>query len=440
MNSRNTNPWVYIAILISFLLPWLVLFVGGSAFGTLWFWIVLVICWVMIWLLTSPAGPTSAAIAPGLRMLYQDEQPQIIREVMDVRVALDENGVRVFRGPLRIPASSAYEKLQSALGGQSVPLVQEDEQLGANIVLMPRPAEERVEERPVRPLVHWILFALTVLTTTWAGATHQGVNILRDPSGITVGLPYSIGLLLILGVHELGHYFMARKYEMNVTPPFFIPVPFALGTFGAFIQMRSPPSNRRVLFDVAIAGPLAGLAVAIPALWLGLKHSAIVAHDATSAPALLSGTVVGSSVLFSILAKLSLGPLVDYGTVVRLGPLAFAGWLGFFVTALNLLPVGQLDGGHIARAMFGARAGETISSVAMWSMFLLALFVWPGLMLWVLIIFFLAGRGTPPLNDVTRLSFGRRLLGYGAFAILVMILAPVPRSWWETAGSLCPYL
>jgi membrane-associated protease RseP (regulator of RpoE activity) len=116
---------------------------------------------------------------------------------------------------------------------------------------------------------------------------------------------------------------------------------------------------------------------------------------------------------------------------VLLGPLAFAGWLGFFITALNLLPVGQLDGGHIARAVFGGRIGERVSSVAMWLILLLAIFVWPGLMLWALLIFFIAGRGAPPLNDVTPLSAGQRALGYLAFLILILILAPLPASLWH---------
>jgi membrane-associated protease RseP (regulator of RpoE activity) len=176
---------------------------------------------------------------------------------------------------------------------------------------------------------------------------------------------------------------MARRHAMDVTPPYFIPVPFGLGTFCALIQMRSPPANRKALFDVAVAGPLAGLVIAVPALLLGLRFSSITASsDGTLSHGFLQGATVGSSILFTLLTKLSLGDAAQYGALVQLIPLAFAGWLGLFITALNLLPVGQLDGGHITRAMFGSRVGQTISSVAMWSLFLLAMFVWPGLMLW----------------------------------------------------------
>jgi len=114
--------------------------------------------------------------------------------------------------------------------------------------------------------------------------------------------------------------------------------------------------------------------------------------------------------------------------------------LGLFITALNLLPVGQLDGGHITRAMFGSRVGQTISGVAMWSLFLLALFVWPGLMMWALIVFLIAGRGTPPLNDLTTLDPGRLAVGYVAMMILILILAPMPHSLWDSVNDVCPYL
>ncbi|MDE3084300.1 MAG: site-2 protease family protein, partial [Verrucomicrobiota bacterium] len=374
------------------------------------------------------------------RMLHEAEQPEEIRQIMNVRIATEENGVRVFRGRLREPADAAQEKLEPVFAPQNVTLLQEDERLGAAILLVPKPVEKARMNKPVRPWIHWLLFGLTVLTTTWAGAAHQGINLLHEPARFTVGLPYSLGLLAILGLHELGHYFAARHHGMNVTPPFFVPVPFALGTFGAFIQMRSPAENRRGLFDMAVAGPLAGLAVAIPALLIGLRSSEVLADNVMAAPGFFGGTSVGSSLLFALLSKLSLGDALNYGHIVRLSPLAFAGWLGLFITALNLLPIGQLDGGHVARAMFGNRIGNTISTVAMWSLLLLAIFVWPGLMTWALIVFFIAGRGVPPLNDLTPITPGRRCVGYATFAILAMILLPLPHSWWGVAGIHCPYL
>lgn len=443
--ARPPQDWTRLMFVLLLLLPLAVLFLlpgGGLFHGGMWFWMVLLLCFWLIWMLigvpSAEAVEQGAVVGP--RVLGEQEQPAGIRDVMDVRVATEQNGVQAFRGTLREPADAAFEKLKQTGGPQMVPFMQEDEQLGTAVVLMPRPVEQATMERRVFPWVNWLLFGLTILTTTWAGAAHQGVNLLREPERFAVGLPYALGLLAILGVHELGHYFVAKRHGINVTPPYFIPVPFALGTFGAFIQMKSPTENRRALFDVAVAGPLAGLVVAIPALLIGLRYSTLIPGDASIQPHMMGGTSVGSSILFAALAKLSLGQTLEAGHVLRLSPLAFAGWLGLFVTALNLLPIGQLDGGHMARAMFGSRVGRTISTVAMWTLFLLALFVWPGLFMWVLIVFFIAGRGTPPLNDVTPVTTGRRWLGYATFLILALILAPLPHAFWNEAGIYCPYL
>jgi Zn-dependent protease len=443
--QRPRNPLLSFLFILALVLPWLMFLLrpGGASTGHALFWLALLFCLLLLWMMSVTQRRLVTAAGPDLgpRMLHEAEQPEIVRQVMDVKIAIRENGVQLFRGPLRDSASTTFEKLNRALGKSFVPLVQEDEQLGAKIVLIPKREEEDGARRPVRSWLHWLLFGLTVITTTWAGASHQGVDLALEPWRFTVGLPYSIGLLLILGVHELGHFFMARRHAMDVTPPYFIPVPFGLGTFGAFIQMRSPPVNRKALFDVAVAGPLAGFVIAVPALLLGLRSSSITAGgDGTLLHGFLHGATVGSSILFTVLTKISLGDAAQYGALVQLSPLAFAGWLGLFITALNLLPVGQLDGGHITRAMFGSRVGITISTVAMWSLFLLALFVWPGLMMWALIVFFIAGRGTPPLNDVTPLDAGRMVVGYIAMLILIFILAPMPHSLWDIANDVCPYL
>lgn len=439
-HTADTWWWVVVALLV--LWPLMMLFMmpgGGLAVGPLWFWLILLVC---LWILMGIGGhePAPATGETGPRMLPEAEQPAAVREVMRVEVATEHpEGARIFRGRLNQPADSAYARLRTALGADTVPLLQPDETAAAAIVLMPKPAPRTALERPIRPWVHWLLFALTVATTTWAGAAHQGVNVMREPARILAGLPYSLTLMAILGVHELGHYFTARHHGIRVTPPYFIPVPMALGTFGAFIQMRSPIEHRRALFDVAVAGPLAGLAVAIPALLVGLQTSTIVQGDVSAMP-MMGGSSAGSSVLFALLAKLSIGPELEYGHLLRLSPLAFAGWLGLLVTALNLLPIGQLDGGHIAYAMFGHRIGTVVSTVAMWSLVLLAIFVWPGLTMWAILIFFIAGTAVPPLNDLTPLTPGRSGLGYAVFAILLLILMPLPHALWSAAGLHCPYL
>jgi membrane-associated protease RseP (regulator of RpoE activity) len=254
----------------------------------------------------------------------------------------------------------------------------------------------------------------------------------------------------------LGHYFAARLHGIHVTLPYFIPVPFALGTFGAFIQMKSPAENRRALFDVAVAGPLAGLVVAIPLLLIGLQSSAVVPGqvvggrlttpvepadpEATAPPVVVGGTSVGSSLLLSLLAQLAMPEALRYGCVLQFSPLAFAGWLGLFITGLNLMPIGQLDGGHTVRALFGHRVGRVISSVALWSLLLLGLFVWRGLLTWAILAFFIAGNPTPPLNDLTPLNAGRRWLGYVTLGLLLMIVVPLPPELWPAAGLHCPYV
>ena len=271
--DRSSLFGMRLLLILCVLVPLLALLLlpGGTLLsGGIWFWLILLMCIWMVWMMLAagriePATSKSAAtendseIEPiGPRMLGVQEQPEVIRELMDVRVATEESGVTVFRGRLKTSADVAFSRLQSEFSARTVPLLQQDEELGAAILLMPRPVEEATMERPTRTWLHWLLFGLTFLTTTWAGAMHQGVNLLEEPGRFAAGLPYSIGLLLILGVHELGHFFMARHHGLRVTPPFFIPVPFALGTFGAFIQMESPTENRRSLFDVAVAGALAG--------------------------------------------------------------------------------------------------------------------------------------------------------------------------------------
>ncbi|MEZ5325860.1 MAG: site-2 protease family protein [Verrucomicrobiales bacterium] len=353
-----------------------------------------------------------------------------------------EGEVPVFEGHLKVPPDEAIVRLKADLAtdGRTL-LLQEEAGDRVRAMLVPSLTTEP-EESQTKWWLHGLLFFLTFLTTTWAGALHAGVNLLDEPSRFAVGLPYSVGLLLILGAHELGHYFTARHHGIPVSPPFFIPVPFALGTFGAFIKMKSLSPDRRAAFDVAIAGPLAGLVFAIPALIIGIQHSELVAGSATSQMAMHGGSVeVGSSVLMALLSKVALGSAIVEGNELVLHPLAFAGWLGLLVTALNLLPIGQLDGGHMAHALFGSRRGHSISVASLTALFLLAFFAWPGLMMWAIIVFFIAGtRDAPPLNDVTPVGMPRKLLGYAAFALLLAILLPVPHALYKGFGLYCPYL
>lgn len=422
-------------LVVLFLLP------SGGLLPSLLYWFILMLSFLTLWSILG-RGASHPVAAEEIKVLSFEDLPLIVREVMDVGLATEKGNVRIYRGRLRLSPEEAFTKLKNSFSPQAVPLLQEDEPFGAAILVMPRAVEKATLEQRTHAWVHWSLFILTVLTTIWAGAAQQGVDLLREPGRFAIGIPYSFGLMSILGVHEAGHYFMARRHGIQVTPPYFIPVPSSLGTFGAFIQMKSPTENRRALFDVAVAGPLAGLAIAIPALLIGLPSSFITQDAALpQGGGLITGgaTSVGSSLLLALIAKLSIPDALRQGCVLQLSPLAFAGWLGLIITALNLLPIGQLDGGHMARAMFGQRVGAIINTLAMWSLLLLALFVWPGLLTFAILVFFMARRTVPPLNDLVPLTPARRRLGYFTFLILALILIPLPQALWTSAGIYCPY-
>lgn len=361
---------------------------------------------------------------------------------LDGRRAKDD--VFSYEGSLRIEAAEAIEMLGPPLNEMKrhfwIESIAADE---TRLVILPEgTGKEEQEAKRTAPnlALHWGLLVATFATTTWAGAAHQGVNLVENPSGIFAGVPYAFGLLLILGAHELGHYLTAKRYGMDVTPPYFIPVPFALGTFGAFISMKTPPSSRRNLFDVAVAGPLAGLVFAIPALLIGLPLSTLL-EGGGDVGMMGSGANLGSSMLLAVLAKLTLGAEISSAHNVILHPLAFAGWLGLLLTAFNLIPIGQLDGGHVSHALFGGRKASGVSTFAMIALFLLALFVWPGLLFFAILVFLVASRrGLPPRNDVTSLDSTRRWLGYAVFVLLLLIVLPVPHAWYESFGLHCPYV
>lgn len=418
--SRKTRVIVISLQIMFFLVLGLLLLTPlGMLPGTaMLLWVLLLLYTVLMF-----SGAGTARMPKKVSMIPESWQPEAIKEVMSVQVALERGGVKIFKGRLRGSADSAYQLLKDTFATRFVPLIQDDEETETAIILVPEPEVNQGVRGGTHAWINWALFFATFVTTTWAGALHRGV-LPRNLSEILAGLPFSAGLMAILGVHELGHYFLARRHAMDVTPPYFIPVPFGLGTFGAFIKMRSAPENRLALFDVAIAGPLAGLVIAIPALVLGLRTSAVV--PAPLLQGLHLATPVDSSLLFSIITNFVVGGPIPSGYALQLSPLAFAGWLGLLVTALNLFPVGQLDGGHIAHAMFGARAGDIIGRVTMWALFLLALLVWPGLMLWAIIVFLIAGRCAVPMNDLTPITPGRRVLGVIAFIIFALIILPAP--------------
>ena len=347
------------------------------------------------------------------------------------------------RGKLRAVPEEAYQviknNVEKVFGDRFLLLFQESFQGQPFFALVANPWQQKTEtietEKITRPFLALGLLLLTILTTTVIGAGLSGITtqqLENNSSLLLQGLPYSLGLIAILGLHEFSHYFTAVKYKIKTTLPYFIPIPFFLGTFGAFIQMRSPVPTRKALFDVAVAGPLGGIIIAIPLLFWGLSLSEIV--PLTNQSSLLNFQALNPQFSFflSIVAKLALGSNLIAGKAIHLHPLAVAGYVGIIVTALNLMPVGQLDGGHIVHAMYGQKTAIIIGQLTRLFMFILAL-VQPDFLLWAIILLLMPVSDQPALNDVTELDNKRDLLGLFSLALLLSILLPLPEAvarWW----------
>ncbi|MCL4485865.1 MAG: site-2 protease family protein [Nitrospirae bacterium] len=264
------------------------------------------------------------------------------------------------------------------------------------------------------------LFFLTCLTTTGAGAILAGQDPLTSLSGFLSGLPYSFTLMLILSAHEAGHYFVSRRYGVTSPLPWFIPAPTLIGTFGAVIRLPRLPGSRLALFDIALAGPIAGLIPSVIALAVGIRLSSILPGGAPPA----SGMEIGESLMFRFLAwAFSTGTSGD--STLLLSPVGFAGWVGLLVTALNLMPVGQLDGGHLAWALLGRKARRIL-----WGIFPLLLTLgyrgWRGWWIWAGLLL-LMGVSHPELPDgETRLPPSRVVWGGIALLIEVLVFVPDP--------------
>jgi membrane-associated protease RseP (regulator of RpoE activity) len=255
-----------------------------------------------------------------------------------------------------------------------------------------------------RTLIHVILFVLTVASTWFTG-----------------GVSYSISIMLILLGHEMGHYFMSQRHGIKSTLPFFLPFPLPpFGTLGAVIRMEGTVSSRKALFDTGVAGPLTSLTLSIVAIAIGLRLSEIVPVSH-----LREGTIrLANPLLFSLVQHLVMGAVPDNYDVI-LHPIGYAGWVGLFVTALNLLPIGQLDGGHVAYALFGKRS-RLIFIIALSIMAFITIFYNPGWILLLVLIILFGFRHPAPLDDETPLDGKRKLLGGIAFLALFVSFTPAP--------------
>ena len=269
------------------------------------------------------------------------------------------------------------------------------------------------------PFLHIVLFCATFLTTLAAGALHMGIDILKQPERIIEGFPFAGTLMCILLVHEFSHYIASKKHHTAATLPYFIPGPTIIGTFGAFIKMKSPIVTRKALIDIGASGPIAGFIISIIACLAGLSMSEIVKMPHGG------GTLsLGDSLLFSFLSQIVLGVTPDQHDIL-LHPVAFAGWIGLFVTSLNLIPVGQLDGGHIAFALLGERHRQ-LSLVLVFVLAFMGIFFWEGWILWAVLLVVLGIRHPPVIHWEIPLDSRRRFVGFLSLVIFVITFIPSP--------------
>ena len=373
-------------------------------------------------------------------------------------------GGRVIRGDLRAMTNECLRRLKSRL--QALGWLHRFEDIEGtnylNCTVLDAPPRRRLG-------LHFGLFAVTVFTTMLAGGdfgfgacyaivgrvitnlilaglslvsegTHPpaywlgsaGHDILKIPDLMVAGIPFSATILTILGCHEMGHYLMARRHGMNVTLPFFIPVPLGIGTLGAVIRIKSPLVHRRSVLDVGAAGPLAGMVVALICLTVGLCMSKVDPNARQSADFFF-----GDSLLTKGLTRLIHGKL-PAGADVVLHPIAFAGWLGMLITAINLLPIGQLDGGHVAYALFG-KFQRRLASMAFGMLITLGLIglvspylsahsraFWPWLMCAAFMRSFMKPEHPPALDQGVRLNPGRKIAGALCMLLLILCFVPAP--------------
>ena len=287
----------------------------------------------------------------------------------------------------------------------------------------------------------WVLSALllcaTIVSTSFAGLSQlPGVDLVTafhllrsEPSLILRGLPFSIPLVLILLAHELGHFGACRYYGMWCTPPFFIPIPISLaGTFGAFIKIKSQFRHRRALFDIGIAGPLAGFVFILPTLWIGIRLSKLVPKGTLP----LGELSFGEPLIFRLLGALILGYSPGKQDMVY-HPMAMAAWIGLLATSLNLLPIWQLDGGHISYAILGPSLQKKISIASVIALILVSFIGWPPSITLLFFATLLLSIGAklrffhpPTLHENERLGPGRVFLGFIALLILILSFTPAP--------------
>lgn len=341
-----------------------------------------------------------------------------------------------YTGTLITDSEAAYAHLDERFKTLNhVPILAEQD--GKQVV---RAIKGRMNVRPREWWPNALLLVLTIFSLLFVGAAQDPKFTSLDQ--IFLGLPYAIGVLLILGSHELGHYFAARIHKVAVSLPYFIPVPIpgSFGTLGAFIQLREPMRNRKVLLDIGAAGPLIGLIFAIPVLIIGLKTSPVLPSPVIDVFMLKAPSaayiIEGNSILYAVLKTIVFGRFLPDGmNDVFINQLTMAGWTGLLVTGLNLIPVGQLDGGHAIYSLIGERARMLFAPILV-ALGIASMF-YGGWLLWLFLLLFLGRVYATPLDSITKLNPGRRMIAILALVMFVLVFMPIPlqeyivQGWWR---------
>lgn len=342
-----------------------------------------------------------------------------ILDVHDVTVGVGNEPSLRLRGRLLIDSRAAYARLAPKLRTRGYLLVmRQDGDLSALSLVRAHPSTARS-----RPLLNLLLAGVTVLSVLFAYALYwSGVELRADSlwPAMRQGLGFAAGMLGILLAHEMGHYLVARRLGVSVTLPFLIPFPLSpMGTMGAVISMRDVPPSRRAMLLIGMAGPLAGLLVTLPVLLYGLSRSTVIALPPSGYMA------EGNSLLYLALKALVFGRLLPSGGMdVDLHPLAFAGWAGLLVTSFNLIPAGQLDGGHIAAALLGRRARLLVWPIIA-ALLLLGIW-WQGWFLWAALIWLFSRRQAQPLDDISQLTRTETTLALCWLLVFALVFIPIP--------------
>ncbi|MFC1878448.1 site-2 protease family protein [Chloroflexota bacterium] len=369
--------------------------------------------------------------------------------------AADQHYIISYRGRLYGDSQEAYDQLAQMLQPLDITPIfrQEDE---AHVIQL---VEGTVRPEPSNPIVNLLMFILTLLSVLFTGAalafegaapeTFSGM-LLAIIGDLPAGIPFAASMLAILLAHEFGHYLAGRFHGVHVTLPYFLPMPYPFspfGTMGAFIRLKEIPKNKRVLLDIGIAGPLAGLVVAIPVLLYGLSLSNVEPLHQVTGQMMEGNSILYLSAKYAVFGELlpappestyeaippalywlryyfTGAPFPEGGRDVLVHPVAWAGWAGLLVTALNLIPAGQLDGGHMIYVLLGKRARKLVPYI-LGALFLLAI-VWPGWLMWAFLIYILGRVYAEPLDQITQLDSSRKAFALLGILLFILVFTPVP--------------